>query len=66
MKMAHERKMTKYDTLRMDIKRKGWRCKVLPNEMGCRGITSRALIAYLRGIGLSDLSASEQSRIWPT
>ena len=53
MEVAHERKMTKYDTLRMEIEMKGWRCKVLPVEMGCRGYASRALIAYLRGIGLS-------------
>ena len=28
--VAHDRKMTKYDPLRMDIERKGWRYKVLP------------------------------------
>ena len=53
MEVAHERKMAKYDPLRMDIERKGWKCRVLPIEMGCRGYASRALIAYLRGIGLS-------------
>jgi hypothetical protein len=53
MEVAHERKMAKYDPLRMDIERKGWKCRVLPIEMGCRGYASRALIAYLREIGLS-------------
>ena len=57
MEVAHERKMAKYDPLRMDIERKGWKCRVLPIEMGCRGYASRALIAYLRGIvlGASEL-----------
>ena len=32
---------------------KGWRCKVLWVEMGCRRYASRTLIAYLQGIGLS-------------
>ena len=53
MEVADKRKMTKYDPLQMEIERKGWRCEVLPIEMGCRGYASTALIAYLCGIGLS-------------
>ena len=49
MEVGHERKMTKYDTLRMEIEMKEWRCKVLTVEMGCRCWASRVLIAYLRG-----------------
>ena len=53
IEVAHERKMTKYDTLRMNIEMKGWKCKVLQVEMGCRGYAYRTLIAYLCQIGLS-------------
>ena len=63
MEVAHERKMTKYDTLRMEIEAKGWKCKVLPVEMGCRGYASRTLIAYLRGIGLSASEIKKTTKV---
>ena len=43
---AHERKKTKYDALRDDCERKGWSCKVLPVEMGCRRYAGRSLSIY--------------------
>ena len=64
MEVAHKRKMTKYDPLRMDIERKGWRCKVLPIEMGCREYASIALIAYPCEIGLSDSELKRTTKKW--
>ena len=64
MEVAHERKLTQCNPLWMDIERKGRRCKVLPFEMGCRGYAFRALIAYLRGIGLSASELKIRPKNW--
>ena len=56
MEVAHEKKKTKNDTLRMGIEMKRCRCTVLPVEMGCRENASRTLIAYLRiGLGAAKI-----------
>ena len=38
MELAHERKMTKYDTLRMENEMKGWRCKYCLLGWGAGGM----------------------------
>ena len=44
MEVAHEKKMTKYDTLRMEIE-----MKVLPIKIECRGYASIAKLGILLG-----------------
>ena len=60
--LANEKKRTKYDQLRMDIEAKGWACKVLPIEVGCRGFLARSMIHYLRGIGLRGRELRQTTR----
>ena len=53
LEVAYERKKTKYEPLRAECEERGWDCRVLPVEVGCRGYIARSTIAFLRGIGLT-------------
>ena len=50
---TYERKKEKYEPLRAECEDRGWECKVLPVEVGCRGYIARSTASYLRGIGLN-------------
>lgn len=53
MKMANERKRTKYEPLEDQCRRRRWECQVLPIEVGCRGFGACSTMFFLRGIGLN-------------
>ena len=53
LETAYERKREKYEPLRAECEDRGWVCKVLPVEVGCRGYIARSITSYLRGIGLT-------------
>ena len=52
LEYAHERKLTRYEDLRITCEERGWRCKVLPVEVGARGFVAHSTIKYLSAIGL--------------
>ena len=53
MEEAFERKKERYENLRAECEEKGWSCRVLPIEVGCRGFVGYSTIAYLTKLGLA-------------
>ena len=45
---AHQRKSTKYISLKSDIESEGFTCTLIPFEIGSRGHVTRALLALLQ------------------
>ena len=74
MEEAYERKLTRYETLRTDCEENGWKCSVLPIEVGCRGFIGRSTTSYLSKLGLTSRarrnatqrlqSAAEKASSW--
>lgn len=46
---AHERKHLKYSKLAAEHQEAGWKAKVYPVEVGCRGFVSKAVVQLFRG-----------------
>ena len=53
---AHERKKSRYETLRADCVEKGWICHGIPIEVGCRGFIGHSVISFLSKIGITGRS----------
>jgi len=53
MTWAHERKLDRYEDLRMDCAGRGWRCEVFAVEVGCRGFLGKSAVKFLERIGLT-------------
>ena len=49
---AYERKKLKYEELRLEAEQKGWRARVFPVEVGCRGFVGRSVISLLGELGV--------------
>lgn len=43
---------TMYEELRVEAEQKGWRARVYPVEMGCRGYVWRSVISLLGEVGV--------------
>ena len=48
---AHERKLARYTELESHCQQRGWGCRTLPFEVGCRGIVAGSTVRFLRGLG---------------
>ena len=53
MTAAQERKHLKYSELAAECQEAGWKAKVYPVEVGCRGFVSKAIVQLLRGAGMT-------------
>jgi hypothetical protein len=53
MEEAFERKKLRYENLRAECEEKGWKCQVMPIEVGCRGFIGRTTASYLTRLGLT-------------
>ncbi|KAI3354735.1 hypothetical protein L3Q82_004569 [Scortum barcoo] len=49
---AYEQKSLKYSELAADTERRGWKTKVYPVEVGCRGFVCRSAIRLLKELGI--------------
>ena len=50
---AHEMKATKYHDLKNQIEDNGWKCRVYPVEVGCRGFVGQSTVKFLDAIGVA-------------
>ena len=55
-KVAHEQKKNWYKALRADCVEKGWICRVIPNDVGCRGFLGHSVISFLSKIWITGRS----------
>ena len=51
MSWAHERKLTRYEDIRLSCRERGWDCMVFAVEVGCRGFIGHSAIQFLRRLG---------------
>ncbi|KAK0136320.1 hypothetical protein N1851_027790 [Merluccius polli] len=49
---AYERKRLRYTELVADVQQQGWRAKVRPVEVGCRGFVATSTFRLLREMGV--------------
>ena len=49
---AYERKRLKYSDIAAEAEQRGWRARVLPVEVGCRGFVAMSTTKLLKGIGV--------------
>lgn len=49
---AFERKSLKYTELAADAEQRGWKSKVCPVEVGCRGFVGKSTIRLLKELGV--------------
>ncbi|KAK7886737.1 hypothetical protein WMY93_026358 [Mugilogobius chulae] len=49
---AYERKSLKYSDLAAEAEQRGWKARVYPVEVGCRGFVSRSTIKLLKDLGI--------------
>ncbi|KAJ7998144.1 hypothetical protein DPEC_G00219550 [Dallia pectoralis] len=49
---AFERKSLKYTELAVDAEQRGWKAKVCPVEVGCRGFVGKSTIRLLKELGV--------------
>lgn len=49
---AFERKRLKYTELAADAEQRGWKAKVCPVEVGCRGFVGKSTIKLLKELGV--------------
>lgn len=70
---AYEQKSLKYSELAADAEKHGWKTKVYPVEVGCRGFVGRSATTLLKDLGIqgqalrqavNSLSNSEKSSRW--
>ena len=61
---AHERKLRRYDQLKEDVMQNGWKCEVLPFEVGARGFCAASVTKFLAKAGVVQKKrvAEEMSR----
>ena len=50
--MAYERKKARYAELAADAEQQGWRARVRPVEVGCRGFVAKSAFALLTELGI--------------
>ena len=51
MSWAHERKLTRYEDIRLSCQERGWSCVVFAVEVGCRGFVGYSVIQFLQSLG---------------
>ena len=49
---AYERKRLKYADIAAEAEQRGWRARVLPVEVGCRGFVATSTTKLLKGMGV--------------
>ncbi len=49
---AYERKKLRYTELAADAQQRGWKAKVYPVEVGCRGFVASSTIRLLKDLGI--------------
>lgn len=49
---AFERKSLKYTELAADAEQRGWKAKICPVEVGCRGFVGKSTIRLLKNLGI--------------
>lgn len=49
---AFERKALKYSELAADAEQRGWKARIYPVEVGCRGFFGRSTVKLLRDLGM--------------
>ena len=49
---AYERKKLRYTELAADAQQRGWKAKVYPVEVGCRGFVASSTIKLLKDLGI--------------
>ena len=52
-RLAHQRKLKKYEDLREQCVRNGWITNVFPIEVGCHGFITNSTSVFLTNLGLS-------------
>lgn len=55
MEEASERKRAKYEELAGECRRRGWRTRCNPIEVGCRGFVGQSLVRALKMLGVREL-----------
>ncbi|MGH0138791.1 UNVERIFIED_CONTAM: hypothetical protein FKN15_001753 [Acipenser sinensis] len=50
---AYERKRLRYAQLATEAEQRGWRVRVYPVEVGCRGFVAHSTTQFLRDVGFS-------------
>ncbi|MGH0162803.1 UNVERIFIED_CONTAM: hypothetical protein FKN15_043900 [Acipenser sinensis] len=50
---AYERKKLRYAQLATEAEQRGWRVRVYPVEVGCRGFVAHSTTRFLRDVGFS-------------
>lgn len=53
MTTAHERKYLKYTELAAECQEAGWKARIHPVEVGCRGFVGRSAVQLLRDVGVA-------------
>lgn len=76
MEAAYERKKTRYADLKTESEQRGWKTRVCPVEVGCRGFVAGSAVSLLRELGvqgqnlrktvreMSDEAARSSQWIW--
>jgi hypothetical protein len=49
---AYERKRLKYSELAADAEQRGWKVRIYPVEVGCRGFVGRSSVRFLKDLGM--------------
>ena len=53
---AYERKKLRYEELGAEAEQRGWKVRICPVEVGCRGFVAKPVVSLLRELGVSGQS----------
>ena len=59
MAEAYERKKLRYVKLGAEAEQRGWKVRICPVEVGCRGFVAKSVVSLLRKLGISGQSVRE-------